>query len=155
MNVFRLPDPREAAFIGEWLRNSGFGAPPDTYWDPRKGAWVKYSTSSHPISDVGIAPPDVQFKTPDETFERVEQSWATIKAQHPNAIFDPRLRAWRVPSAPATTPGSSPAADDLTKRTELAKKELDELDRQRRLNILNPEEWERRRQEVRRKYGLE
>jgi hypothetical protein len=38
---------------------------------------------------------------------------------------------------------------------ELAKPELDALDREYQAGVLNAEEWERRRQEVRRKYQLE
>jgi hypothetical protein len=152
MSFLDLPDPRAKAFTERWAGSSS-RLPSDLYWDPRAGAWVSYRSPDHTISDVGIPSPDVAFKTPDEVFERVEKSWAEIKAQHPKAVFDPRAAAWRIVTSAKTTP--APPKDDLAKRMERAKVELDALDQQYRAGILNAEEWERRRQEVRRKYQLE
>lgn len=148
-----LPDPRAKAFTDGWLQNSSSAAPSDAYWDPRRGAWASYRSTDHTISDVGIPSPDIKFKTPEEVFERIEKSWSSIKAQHPNAVFDPRAKAWRTVSRRTTS--TAPPSDDLAKRMALAKAELEILDRQYREGILNAAEFDRRRKEVRRKYQLE
>jgi hypothetical protein len=152
---FPISNPRKDAFISGWSSHSLPFSPDDFYWDPTAGAWKEYKPGPYVISDPGLASPDLsRFPSNDVIYQRVEDSWAALRKSRPNAIFDARAKEWRLVSK-ASSPTTPAPGDDLAERTRLAKKELDELDRQLQQGILNQDEWERRRQAVRRKYRLE
>jgi hypothetical protein len=156
MTIPGFPDPRQKAFTDGWMSASGFPGTGDQYWDPRTGAWLTRHSTDYTISDVGISSPDVKFKSPEEVYKGVEQSWSQIKGQHPNAFFDPRQLAWREITArtTSTTPSTGPTTAELARRMQLAKPELDELDRELQAGRLKPDEYDRKRGEILRKYGL-
>jgi hypothetical protein len=153
MSSLGLPDAREQTFTDGWIRFGGLARQStDSYWDPRKGVWFTYHTTEYTIADEGIPAPDVDFKDPKEVYRVVEQSWSEIKAQHSGAFFDPHEKAWRIVTARKPTDQGDA---DLQTRMKQAKKELDVADAEHDAGVLNEEEWQLRRREIKHKYKLD
>jgi hypothetical protein len=150
VNIPGFPDPRKKTFAENWPFPKA-----DVYWDPRQGKWVPFQTTKFTISNVGIPPPaggDLKLKSPEQALDAVEQSWAAIKGQHPTVFFDPRETGWREITSRQDQTGDSTA--DLARRMRLAKPELDALDEELRERRITPQEYDRRHNEIKRKYGV-
>jgi hypothetical protein len=156
--AFRVPSPREEAFVNGWTDAWAFPQRHE-YWNPRAGAWEAYKPGTYSIGDAGIPPPDIKnLGDPEEIYPKVEESWASIRNEHSTAVLDPKTREWRTATLlkpPDKPDGPGKGGDDPKERERLALKELEEADRQYRNRILNHDEWMRRRKEIRQKYGLE
>lgn len=139
-------------FEGGFRDNHGsFGGTPkypDGYWNPTDLKWYTYSRTKYSLVDPRVAGVDVNLVIDvHDVFRRVTNSWESIRAQHPSAIWDPRNGEWRIPNQLPPVP--VPERDDDTRlRAALA-----ECNRRRDAGLFNSaEEYEECRQEAFRLY---
>jgi hypothetical protein len=99
-------------------------APPDMYWDPRKGGWYLYPTSTNDVEDKGWPKTDISgvFVVPETTFDHItDQYMALPPAEQPFACWDPRRGQWlavKGRTAGGATNGKHAALNELIHQVE-------------------------------------
>jgi hypothetical protein len=145
--------PEYDRFAAKWdaVRLS-FG-PNHWYWSGERQEWECYDPEHFTVTDVGLeAVGEKRDQAAIWIFRPVEESWARVRNEQPDAIWNPRNGGWFIwmrrpsPSPPPIPPPIPPIPPELW--TQRMNEELAAVDR---LN-LSPAEREEARAAVRRRY---